>query len=176
MEETIKVKALSLTLNNIDNAKKYLKVANGYGTQYFGNFIPKNAIYGRLTKHIYIYCIDFKQFDIAHNYTLFDVYMMDTRKQDKFQKVLIRKHTPLYNILYAFIDYNNMYNIKVEYCLHMKDIIRDGKVVDTSIRKHKTGMNFVKTTIASKSSKKEIPLNCGEAIISHTMVTGFRTR
>ena len=163
-----------ITFKNIDNANKLLKVAKGYGTQYFNNFIPKNSIYGRLTKTIYIYCDDFAQFNSTN--TLFDVYIMDTRKKSHFDKVLIKKHSPLYNLLFAYIDYYNMYDVKVEYCLHMKDIINNGKVVDTTLRKRNSGMSFVKTTKASKSSRHEIPLDFAEGILSHTMVTKFRTK
>ena len=163
-----------IVIDNIDNANKLLKVAKGYGTQYFNNFIPKNAIYGRLTKTISIYCEDFKQFNSTQ--TLFNVYIMDTRNQSNFSKVLIKKYSPLYNILYAYIDYHNMYDIKVEYCLHMKDIVNNGKVVDTTIRKHNSGMSFVKTTKASKSSRHEIPLDFAESILAQTMVTKFRTK
>lgn len=164
----------NLILDNIDNASKLLKVAKGYGTQYYNNFIPKNAIYGRLTKTVYIYCIDLKQFGTSN--TLFDIYIMDTRTNTQFSKILIKKYSPLYNLLFSYIDYNDMYDIKVEYCLHMKDIINNGKVIDTTVRKFNSGMNFVKTTKASKSSRYEIPLDFAEGVLSQTMVTKFRTK
>lgn len=98
----------------IDLAQKKLKIAKNFDVQYFGMCIPKNAIYGRISKFYYIYVTDFLQFKDTKK-TIFSIRAMDTRKHGKFQYAQIKKHSLLYNYIIAMLEFNEWYNTKIQY-------------------------------------------------------------
>lgn len=102
-------------------ATEKLKIANGYGTQYYNNFIPRNAIYGRLSQHVYIYVTNFSQFkDLTQN--TYEVYLMDIRRSFRFRRKSVKKNSLTFCMILSMVLYNNMYDTKVEYSLNMKQI------------------------------------------------------
>lgn len=103
-----------ITENYIDVALSKLKICKCYGTNYLGNPLPKNCVYGRMTKNVYIYIDNLWQFDTQYKLTRFVVWKMDTRKSPKFSEVVVEKHTEWYNMFFAFIDYNDLFDTKVE--------------------------------------------------------------
>lgn len=105
---------MDTTSKYIDFAMSKLKIAKTFDVNYFGICIPKNAVYGRMTKNLYVYITDYAQF--TDNRTRFNIYILDKRSKDgRFHRTTISKHTEWYNIIYAFIDYHDLYDTKVEY-------------------------------------------------------------
>ena len=117
---TIAQIAQDITNNYIDIALDKLKIARNFSVNYFGICIPKNSIYGRPTKNLYVYITDFEQFLPDNGRTRFNIYVLDQRKDGKFHKVTVSKHTSWYKIIFAFINYHQHFNVKVEYqyCLN----------------------------------------------------------
>lgn len=103
------------TFNYIDLAMQKLKLAKSFTVNYFGICIPKNAIYGRPTRNIYIYIDNMQQFNPTHKRTRFNVHILDARKDAKFHKTTISKHTEWYNLIYAFIEYHDLFDTVCEY-------------------------------------------------------------
>lgn len=102
--------------------EKILKVAKNYSVNYFNNCIPKGAIYGRMTRNLYVYIDNFQQFARANakaNHYVY-IYMMDTRKESTFHKEKISVHSDWYRMFYAYIAYNNMFANKCDNVLCLK--------------------------------------------------------
>jgi len=104
----------TITDNYIDKALSKLKICKQYGTGYFDNPLPKGCVYGRPTRNIYIYIDNLWQFDPQYELTQFVIWILDARKDTQFHKTLVSKHTEWYNMIFAFIDYHNLFNAKVE--------------------------------------------------------------
>lgn len=100
--------------NYIDIANKKLKVCKSYGTNYLGNPLPKGCVYGRPTKNLYVYIDNLWQFNPEYKLTRFTIWILDQRKNTRFHKTLVSKHTEWYNMIYAFIAYHELFNSKVE--------------------------------------------------------------
>lgn len=105
---------MNTTNKYIDIALSKLKICKQYGTGYFNNPLPKGCIYGRPTKNLYIYVNNFSQFKPEYNLTKFVIWVMDVRSASKFKEILVSKHTEWYNMIFAFIDYHNLFDAKVE--------------------------------------------------------------
>ena len=104
-----------IILDYTDIALSKLKIAKNFSVNYFGICIPKNAIYGRVTKNLYVYITDFMQFFPNNKRTRFEIYVLDQRKDSRFRKTIVSKHTEWYNMIFAFIEYHNHFTEKVEY-------------------------------------------------------------
>lgn len=122
---TIKAKKNNLPAKYIDT--KYiddlsmpncLKIAKGFSVQYFGNCIPKNSIYGRLSKYVYMYIDNYAQFNNP-KFTLFNVKILDSRKDSRFKDGMIKKGTTIYNMVMALIDTHDLYDTICIYPLKM---------------------------------------------------------
>lgn len=98
----------------IDIALSKLKICKQYGTNYFGNPLPKGCVYGRATKNVYVYVDNLWQFNPKYNVTRFIIWVLDARKDSRFKEIVVSKHTDWYNMIFAFIDYNNLFDAKVE--------------------------------------------------------------
>ncbi len=112
--------------NQTINFYKPFKIANSYGINYFNHCIPKNAMYGRINKHTYIYINDYKQFTMnMHNINSIRVHILDTYKQDYFITMTIYKNNPLFKMCYNFVAKNNLWNVKCEnvLCMHRARVI-----------------------------------------------------
>lgn len=108
-------------LQYYDDAKKYLKIAQNFSVQYFGNCIPKNAIYGKVSKVYFLYVDDYKQFFTKQ--TIFKIWTLDKRsKSGRFQESLIKKHSMIYNHIMAMIEFHELENTKCEYQLKLKHV------------------------------------------------------
>ena len=104
-----------IILRYTDKALAKLKIAHNFSVNYFGICIPKNAVYGRVTKNLFVYITDFSQFYAGNGKTRFSVYVLDQRKDGHFVKTIVSKHTEWYNMIYAFIAYHDHFGAKVEY-------------------------------------------------------------
>lgn len=106
-----------------DDAKQYLKVAQNFSYQYFNQGIPKNAIHGRISKNVYIYVTDYKQFWTPR--TRLNVFLLDCRSDDGlFHKTLIKKHSRLYNDILAMIVYHDLKDVVCIYPRKTKQLER----------------------------------------------------
>lgn len=89
---------------------KPFKIAQDFTVQYFGICIPKNAIYGRLTKNIYIFVDDFRQFrPNMHNCTI-SIHLLDIRKDSKFKKYIVKDSNIIFKLCYDFIAKNKLWD------------------------------------------------------------------
>ena len=99
-----------------ETAARYLKVAENFDIQFFGNSIPKNAIYGRISKFVWIYVDDFRQFKTEQ--TRFDILLLDKRSQSgRFKQEQISKHSDIFYHILAMIEYHGL--TKCEYHLRL---------------------------------------------------------
>ena len=135
-----KAEARNNIINNyIDIANSKLKIAKNFSVNYFGNCIPKNAVYGRATKSLYVYVDDFQQFHPIYKNTKFTIYILNSRKDAHFKKTIVSKHTEWYKMLYAYIEYHKLYSVK---CIPVNCINRaDGKPMRKEPQT-KTGYNY----------------------------------
>lgn len=109
--------------NYIDKSQRIFKIARNFSVQYFGNCIPKGAVYGRPTNNLYIYIDDFGQFKPEQCNTRFNIWILDSRSTDgRFHKTTVSKHTEWYNLIFSFIEYNNLYDEKCVSVACMKRI------------------------------------------------------
>lgn len=99
--------------NNNEMFKPF-KIATDFTVQYFGICIPKNAIYGRLTKNIYIFVNDFSQFHVNMDNCVISVNLLDARKDNKFKKYIVKSNNPIFKLCYDFVAKNNLWNVKCE--------------------------------------------------------------
>ena len=89
---------------------KPFKIAQDFTVQYFGICIPKNAIYGRLTKNIYIFVDDFRQFrPNMHNCTI-SIHLLDIRKDNQFKKYIVKDSNIIFKLCYDFIAKNKLWD------------------------------------------------------------------
>ena len=95
-----------------------LKIAKNFSVQYFGNCVPKNAIYGRLSKYVYMYVDNYAQFNNP-KVRLFNVKVLDSRKDSRFKDGMIKKGTTIYNMVMALIDSYDLYDTVCIYPLKM---------------------------------------------------------
>lgn len=79
-----------------------INVSRCFGTNVYDNFIPVNAVYGKISKTVYFYVDDFSQFQTRKNSWF--VYIMDIKNgNDKFVKQAQKVGNALYNEIYAYI-------------------------------------------------------------------------
>ena len=97
---------------------KEFKQAKGYNINYHNHCIPKNAIYGRLTKTVYVYIRDFSPF--YNDDKLARVYIMDIKKHDNFKPFLIKRDNIIFKLAHDYVCKNNIdKNTKCENVLCM---------------------------------------------------------
>ena len=104
----------NITYNYIDIALSKLKICKQYGTGYFDNPLPKGCVYGRPTRNLYIYIDNLWQFNPKYDITKFVIWVLDTRKDTRFHEIVVSKHTEWYNMIFAFIDYHDLFDAIVE--------------------------------------------------------------
>ena len=126
-----------VTQKYIDIALSKLKICKQYGTGYFNNPLPKGCVYGRPTRNLYIYIDNLWQFDPQYNFTRFIIWVLDARKDAQFHEIVVSKHTEWYNMIFAFIDYHDLFNATVEPNLH-----RTGKKPERKQPQTYTGYNY----------------------------------
>lgn len=151
------------------------KVASGYGTQYHNQLIPKNALYCRVSKNIYVYVSDFKLYNRTItcnkqkvNQTFFKIYTMDVRKKIQFTPGLCVEGSTLYDELWGALEEFEHWDKQVEYCCQFKK-----DKFNSCIRNSKTRPFRYKS---SRTNSGEIPLEFHEAIMAHVYVTKNMTR
>lgn len=154
-----------------------LKIASGYGTQYHNNLIPKNALYGRITKYIFVYISDFriytrsvKKHKEKVNQAYFKIHIMDTQKSSKFIDSLCVEGCDLFDTIWNTLENNNHWDAQIEYCYNFK---RDQ--FNSCIRKNK-GMKGQAFSEKTRKNRGEIPLEFHEAIMAHVYITKNQTR
>lgn len=86
-----------------------IKCARGFSTQFFGQCLPKNAIYFRYGDFV-VYCDDFAQFK---GNDLVDIYVMNLKgKRLYFDHVIIKRQNIIGRILEREIESRNLYEVK----------------------------------------------------------------
>lgn len=143
-----------------------IKIAKGYGTQFFGHYIPKNAIYGRSGKNIFWYITNFKiQTRKYTNAKYLEMYVLDHTKTNRFVLCKCYEHMTFFNEVLDFLFEHDHFDAKIEYSLNMKYI----KYNDCIRKGHKAGSNaFIQRT---SKNHGEIPLDFIEAKMARVYVT-----
>ena len=97
---------------------KPFKRALNFNVEYHGTCIPKNAIYGRFTKNVYVYIDDYKQF--KNKPKLVKMHIMDVRKESTFKARLVKPDNPIFEIANEYITVHNLFDMKCENVLCLK--------------------------------------------------------
>lgn len=93
-----------------------IKQAKGFSTQFFGNCIPKNALYFRQGNFV-AYCDDFRQFS---SQKVVDVHVMNLKRNCHFKTVAILKSNPIAQVFAMEITARGISALKCENVLCIK--------------------------------------------------------
>lgn len=78
-----------------------INICKSFNTQVYENHIPVNAVYGKISKTVYFFVTDFKQFNTRKN--TWCVYIMDTKKGSKFIPQYQKVGNKLYDEILTYI-------------------------------------------------------------------------